>query len=103
MGKTNLLLRNVASLSGEKYERRNDLSEHIMFGDTLTDDKFPDILFDYQLSNPPYGKNWKKQKSAVEDEAALGFKGRFGAGLPSIDDGAMLFLQHVVAKMKPAS
>ena len=103
MGKTNLLLRNVASLSGDKYDRRNDLSEHIMFGDTLTDDKFPDTLFDYQLSNPPYGKNWKKQKSAVEDEASLGFKGRFGAGLPSIDDGAMLFLQHVVAKMKPVS
>ena len=103
MGKTNLLLRNVASLSSDRFDRRNDLSEHIMFGDTLANDKFPDITFDYQLSNPPYGKNWKKQKSDVEDEAALGFKGRFGAGLPSIDDGAMLFLQHVAAKMKPVS
>ena len=65
----------------------------------MSDDKFPDLKFNYQLSNPPYGKKWEPEEDAVKDEAALGFKGRFGAGLPSIDDGAMPFLQHVVSKM----
>lgn len=104
MGKTNLLLRNVASDNADAISRRNDLSEHIVFGDTLRDHEiFENITFDFQLSNPPFGKKWEKQKPFVFDEAKLGFKGRFGAGLPSIDDGSMLFLQHVVAKMKPAS
>lgn len=101
MGKANLLLRNVATVSADKHEKRNDLSEHIMYGNTLTDDKFEDKTFNYILSNPPYGKKWEKEKKGVEEEAKLGFKGRFGAGLPSVDDGSMLFLQHVVSKMAP--
>lgn len=101
MGKANLLLRNIGDDQRDKYDSIKDLSAHIMYGDTLSNDKFPDATFNYTLSNPPYGKKWEKQRSAVEDEAGIGFKGRFGAGLPSIDDGSMLFLQHVVSKFAP--
>lgn len=103
MGKANLLLRNIGDNAKDVYDSIKDLSVHIAFGDTLSDDKFPDLKFNYQLSNPPYGKKWEAEEDAVKEEAARGFKGRFGAGLPSIDDGAMLFLQHVVSKMLPVS
>ena len=103
MGKANLLLRNVSNDDKDIYDQIKDMSAHIMQGDTLAEDKFPNDTFDYSLSNPPYGKKWEKSQEAVLDEAKHGFRGRFGAGLPSIDDGAMLFLQHVVAKMKPAA
>ena len=72
-----------------------------MHGDTLSDDKFEGETFNYQLTNPPYGKEWKKEKKAVLEEAKLGFKGRFGAGLPAISDGSMLFIQNVAAKLAP--
>lgn len=101
MGKANLLLRNIGDAQRDKYDSIKDMSSHIMYGDTLSDDKFPENTFNYILSNPPYGKKWEKQRPAVEDEAKLGFRGRFGAGLPSIDDGSMLFLQHVVSKFAP--
>lgn len=71
-------------------------------GDTLSDDKFPDKRFDYCVSNPPYGKKWEKESDEVRSEAAHGFAGRFGAGLPSINDGSMLFIQNMVAHMKTA-
>ena len=106
MGKANLLLRNVAGIGQDDADQITDLSAHIMYGDTLSDDKFTENVdelgFDYQLSNPPYGKKWEKEQSAILTEAKSGFKGRFGAGLPSIDDGSMLFIQHVVHHMKPA-
>ena len=106
MGKANLLLRNVAGIGQDAADQITDLSAHIMYGDTLSDDKFTENVgelgFDYQLSNPPYGKKWEKEQAAVFQEAKSGFKGRFGAGLPSIDDGSMLFIQHVVYHMKPA-
>lgn len=102
MGKANILLRNTTGDGLDDLDQITDPSSHIMYGDTLSDDKFEGQTFDYQLSNPPYGKKWEKEKDAVEDEAKLGFRGRFGAGLPSIDDGSMLFIQHVVNKMKPA-
>jgi type I restriction enzyme M protein len=77
--------------------------KHIKFGDTFRNDQLPDEKFDYFLCNPPFGVDWKVQKKVVEDEhAKLGLSGRFGAGLPSIDDGAFLFLQHMLSKMKPA-
>lgn len=101
MGKANLLLRNVADTGKDQYDAIKDMSAHIMYGDTLSDDKFEGQTFNYVLSNPPYGKKWEKQASAVNDEARLGFNGRFGAGLPSISDGSMLFLQHVVSKLAP--
>lgn len=102
MGKANLLLRNTIGEGQDIYDKVTDLSQHIEYGDTLSDDKFEGMTFDYQLSNPPYGKSWEKEYDAVLDEARLGFRGRFGAGLPSKDDGSMLFIQHVVAHMKPA-
>ena len=59
--------------------------------------------FDYMLSNPPFGVDWKKAAKTIRDEHQnLGFAGRFGAGLPRINDGSLLFLQHMISKMKPA-
>ena len=68
---------------------------------TLSNDHFYGEVFDYGLSNPPYGVDWKKDKEAVEREARRGYAGRFGAGTPRISDGQLLFLQHLVSKMKP--
>lgn len=68
---------------------------------TLSNDQFFGEVFDYGLSNPPYGVDWKKDKDAVEREASRGYAGRFGAGTPRISDGQLLFLQHLVSKMKP--
>jgi type I restriction enzyme M protein len=73
----------------------------IALGDTLSDDKHPDQRFDYQLSNPPYGVEWKPAEDAVKKEYAKGAAGRFGAGLPRISDGQMLFMLNAVAKMRP--
>ena len=101
MCKANLLLRNVANEGKDQYDSIKDMSAHIAYGDTLADDKYEGMTFNYQLSNPPYGKNWQKSKDAVMDEAKHGFKGRFGAGVPSIDDGSMLFIQHIVSKFAP--
>lgn len=73
-------------------------------GDTLINDMTADETFGYQISNPPYGVDWKKQKKAVTKEhEELGFAGRFGAGLPRVSDGQLLFVQHMVAKMRPSS
>ncbi|MEQ1935006.1 MAG: N-6 DNA methylase, partial [Fimbriimonadaceae bacterium] len=72
------------------------------FGDTFTDDQFADDTFDYFLTNPPFGVDWKKQQKEIEREHdKLGFAGRFGAGLPRVNDGALLFLQHMIAKFEP--
>lgn len=68
---------------------------------TLSNDQFFGEVFDYGMSNPPYGVDWKKDKDAVEREHARGYAGRFGAGLPRISDGQLLFLEHLVSKMKP--
>ena len=74
----------------------------IIFGNSFSADGLPDHRFDYMLANPPFGVEWKKVKDEVEAEhQTLGFKGRFGAGLPRINDGSFLFLQHMLAKMKP--
>jgi len=75
--------------------------DRIALGDTLTEDAFDDKKFDYGLSNPPFGVDWKDQRSFVDDEhAKLGFNGRFGPGTPAVSDGAMLFLLHLVSKMR---
>ncbi len=101
MGKSAMMLRNVAG--DDVLDQMNDLSANIAYGDTLSNDQFAGKTFDYQLTNPPYGKDWKVEKDAVLEEMAEGFAGRFGAGKPSVDDGSMLFIQNVAAKMKPAS
>ncbi|WP_067653341.1 type I restriction-modification system subunit M [Nocardia harenae] len=78
-------------------------SENIVLGNSLDDnDGHKNTKFDYMLANPPFGVEWKKIKSDVEWEAAnLGDAGRYGAGLPRINDGSLLFLQHMISKMKP--
>ncbi|MBK1809526.1 SAM-dependent DNA methyltransferase [Clostridium sp. YIM B02505] len=76
-------------------------ADNIKNGNTLSDDQFKEDKFDYILSNPPFGREWKNDKAAVEKEAKLGFAGRFGAGLPAVGDGQMLFLQTAISKMKP--
>lgn len=75
-------------------------AEFIKDGNTLTDDQFEGQTFDYILSNPPFGREWKNEKAKVEAEAKLGFAGRFGAGLPAANDGQMLFLLTAISKMK---
>lgn len=75
--------------------------DSIRLGDTLRNDRHAESRFDYCLSNPPYGGDWKAAESVVRKEHDQG-NGRFDAGLPRISDGQMLFLQHVVAKMRPA-
>ncbi|QIO21403.1 class I SAM-dependent DNA methyltransferase [Haloarcula sp. JP-L23] len=76
--------------------------ENIAYGNSFTNDGFPNRRFDYMLSNPPFGVSWKKIKDEIEREHEQeGFAGRFGAGTPRINDGAFLFLQHMVSKMKP--
>lgn len=68
---------------------------------TLSNDQLKDNKFDYMISNPPYGTDWEKDKEAVEKEAdEKGFDGRFGAGLPRKNDGQLLFIQHMISKMK---
>lgn len=69
-------------------------------GDTLDDDKFKGYKFDYIISNPPFGIDWKKQKKVVEDESAKGINGRFPVGTPKISDGQMLFTLNGIAKLK---
>jgi type I restriction enzyme M protein len=75
----------------------------IFFGDTLTNDGHVGKTFNYGLSNPPFGVDWKKQQKAVtEEHTQRGYAGRFGAGLPRVSDGSMLFLMHLISKMRSA-
>ena len=75
-------------------------ADFIKDGNTLSDDQFEGQTFDYIISNPPFGREWKNEKAKVEAEAKRGFAGRFGAGLPAASDGQMLFLMTAIAKMK---
>ena len=77
-------------------------ADNMKFGDTLSNDQFESYTFDYIISNPPFGIDWKKEKDAVENEAKLGEAGRFEAGLPSIGDGQLLFMQNGLKKLKSA-
>ncbi|MBI2473997.1 SAM-dependent DNA methyltransferase [Candidatus Uhrbacteria bacterium] len=70
---------------------------------TLSNDQFFGTHFDYMLTNPPFGVDWKKDMDVVEREAERGYAGRFGAGLPRSSDGQLLFLQHLLSKMRPES
>ncbi len=76
---------------------------NIIFGNTLSADGLLGKLFDYMLSNPPFGVEWKKIEKEIRKEfEQMGFNGRFGPGLPRVSDGSLLFLLHLVAKMRPA-
>ena len=76
-------------------------ASHIAYGNSFSEDHFEGERFDYLLANPPFGVEWKKVEDEVRKEAETkGFNGRFGAGLPRINDGSFLFLQHMISKMK---
>ncbi|MCY2983551.1 MAG: class I SAM-dependent DNA methyltransferase [Planctomycetota bacterium] len=76
---------------------------NIKFGNTLSNDGLPGKEFDYMLSNPPFGVEWKKIEKDIRKEAEQqGFNGRFGPGLPRVSDGSLLFLMHLISKMRPA-
>jgi len=76
----------------------------IVLGNSFTADGFTGQHFDYMLANPPFGVDWKRIERQIKDEAEhLGDRGRFGAGLPRINDGSLMFLQHMISKMKPVS
>src|SRR6266496_4599064 len=76
-------------------------ADNIILADTFTKDGFPREKFDYMLANPPFGVEWKQQQKYIEDERdKLGYQGRFGAGTPRVNDGALLFLQHMLSKMR---
>ena len=72
-------------------------AENILFGSTLSNDRHAAGSFDYMIANPPYGKDWKRDQDAVQNEHDRGAAGRFGPGLPRISDGQLLFLQHMLA------
>jgi len=77
---------------------------NIKFGNSFTVDGLEDSKFDYMLSNPPFGVDWKKAQKIIQAECdKKGFSGRFGAGLPRINDGSFLFLQHMISKMRRAN
>ena len=76
-------------------------AENIMLGSTLSNDQHSERSFDYLLTNPPYGKDWKMDREAVLKETGRGHRGRFGAGTPRVSDGQLLFLQHLLARMNP--
>jgi type I restriction enzyme M protein len=75
-------------------------ADNIQFGNSFTEDKFIGRNFDYMLSNPPFGVSWKKEQDFIENEATNP-NGRFFAGTPRVNDGALLFLQHMISKMEP--
>jgi type I restriction enzyme M protein len=96
-------------LNGESYAickadmliKGQDISK-IIHGNTLSDDGLPGQRFDYMLSNPPFGVEWKKiQKRVKQEHEQQGFDGRFGPGLPRVSDGSLLFLMHLISKMRP--
>ena len=72
-------------------------ADNIAFGSTLSNDRHAGTTFDYLIANPPYGKDWKRDEDAVRAEHERGAAGRFGAGLPRISDGQLLFLLHMLA------
>jgi type I restriction enzyme M protein len=77
---------------------------NIIAGNTLSDDGHPNAKFDYMLSNPPFGVEWKKvEKDVRKEHESQGFNGRFGPGLPRVSDGSLLFLLHLLSKMRPAT
>jgi len=107
---TSKLLVHGQELNAETYAIcRSDMmlkgqdATNIRLGNSFSEDRFAAKTFDYMLANPPFGVEWKKVEKAVRDEAERGYAGRFGAGLPRINDGSFLFLQHMISKMKPAA
>lgn len=93
--------REILAISQSSMLLRGKNPEHIKGpSSTLSDDQFPNYKFDYIISNPPFGYDWKNESSNIESEVKLGFNGRFKAGLSSRSDGTLLFIQHMISKMK---
>ena len=93
--KTYAICKSDTMIKGKGYE-------NIHLGNSFTEDKLPHERFHYMLCNPPFGVEWKKYEDFIRDEAEqLGYDGRFGAGLPRVSDGSLLFLQHMISKMLP--
>ncbi len=89
-----------AICEGDMLIKGQDVSR-IKLGNTLSDDQLYSDKFDYMLSNPPFGVDWKKVEGPISDEHKLkGFDGRFGPGLPRVSDGSLLFLMHLISKMR---
>ena len=85
-----------------KQVDHNGAGNSVRYGDSLTEDEFAGETFDYFLTNPPFGVDWKKQQKELKQEHdKRGFDGRFGAGLPRVNDGSLLFLQHMWDKHEP--
>ena len=85
-----------------KQVDHNGAGNNVRYGDSFTEDEFAGETFDYFLTNPPFGVDWKKQQKKIKQEHdKRGFDGRFGAGLPRVNDGSLLFLQHMVDKFEP--
>jgi len=85
-----------------KQVDHNGGGDNVRYGDSFTEDQFAGETFDYFLTNPPFGVDWKKQQKEIQQEHdKRGFDGRFGAGLPRVNDGSLLFLQHMVDKFEP--
>jgi len=94
--KTYAICKSDTMIKGKGYE-------NIHLGNSFTDDKLKNEKFHYMLCNPPFGVEWRKYEQYVRDEAEdKGYAGRFGAGLPRVSDGSLLFLQHMISKMLPA-
>lgn len=90
------------AICGSDMMIKGQSMENIRLGDSFTEDYFADKSFDYLLANPPFGVEWKPQELFIKKEHdEQGFGGRFGAGYPRISDGSLLFLQHMISKMKP--
>ncbi len=84
-----------------KQVDHNGSGDNVRLGDSFTEDRFQGETFDYFLSNPPFGVDWKKQQKEIQQEHdKRGFDGRFGAGLPRVNDGSLLFLQHMISKFE---
>jgi type I restriction enzyme M protein len=93
--KTYAICKSDTMIKGKGYE-------NIHLGNSFTDDKLKNETFHYMLCNPPFGVEWKKHEKFIRDEAEdQGYAGRFGAGLPRVSDGSLLFLQHMISKMIP--
>lgn len=89
------------AICGSDMMIKGENLDHIRFEDSFTNDQFSEKKYDYMLANPPFGVEWKPQEDFIKKEhEEQGFGGRFGAGVPRINDGSLLFLQHMISKMK---
>ena len=102
-GQTYAICKSDMLLKGENPDHIKGGDKEHGLASALSNDEHSKRKFDYNISNPPYGVEWKKDKIAAEKEYERGFSGRFGAGLPRISDGQFLFIEHAISKFKPTS